>query len=203
MRIGCVARGRGILWAVALLVGLCGVSATAGATSLWGAEGSAASLFTDHKATGVGDLLTIVIVERAEATQSAKTSTGKDASFSIGPGLGILQASIPLVGAGGGDKLASSGVTTRGGTLSAKMTAKVIEVLPNGNLVIEGRQTITLNGENQEIVITGVIRPHDVSPDNTVLSTYVADARIAYKGAGALGDKQQPGILTRLFNWLF
>jgi len=83
------------------------------------------------------------------------------------------------------------------------MTAKVVEVLPNGNLVIEGRQTIVINGEEQVIVVSGIVRPQDIEPDNTVLSTYIADATIVYNGTGPIGDAQEPGLLTRLLNWLF
>src|SRR5690606_17736037 len=95
------------------------------------------------------------------------------------------------------------GSTTRGGSLNARMTAMVVDVLPNGNLVIEGRQTIIVNEEEQLIVVSGIVRPQDIAPDNTVLSTFVADATITYHGTGPLGDRQEPGLLTRLLNWLF
>ena len=75
--------------------------------------------------------------------------------------------------------------------------------MPNGLLRIEGRQNITVNGEVQEIIVTGLVRSKDIASDNTVLSTYVADAEIIFTGNGSLGDKQMPGLLTRLFNWLF
>ena len=79
----------------------------------------------------------------------------------------------------------------------------MVESLPNGVLRIEGRQKIVINGEEQEIVISGLVRSRDVAPDNTVLSTFVADAEIAFVGSGIVADKNNPGILTRLFNWLF
>lgn len=99
--------------------------------------------------------------------------------------------------------MSASGSTARGGTLEAKMTTRVVEIFPNGNLRIEGRQRIVINGEDQEIVVSGVVRPRDISPDNTVLSTYVADAEIVFNGTGVVGDKQTPGLLTRLLDWLF
>lgn len=177
------------------------VSVTASAGSLWnGGE----SLFSDRKARRVGDLVTMIIVERAQATQSATTEAGKDGSVQIGPiSLADVVPVIPPISASGGDSLRSQGSTTRGGSLNARMTAQVVEVLPNGNLVIEGRQTIIVNGEEQVIIVSGKVRPQDIAPDNTVLSTFVADASIAYYGTGPVGDKQQPGLLTRLFNWLF
>lgn len=174
-------------------------AAPVAASSLWVAQGS---MFADQKARSVGDLVTLIIVERTEASQAAKTTTSKDGEVSIGPGLGFLDV-IPLIQASGGDSMTAGGTTTRGGSLQAKMTTRVVEVLPNGNLKIEGRQTIVLNGEEQEIVVSGFIRTRDIAPDNTVLSTYVADAHIAFKGTGSLGDNHKPGILTRLFDWLF
>jgi len=193
-------------WAAWLfLLALGGPGGHAGAVSLW--EDST-NLFRDGRARGVGDLVTIVIVEEARASQSATTKTGKEASVEIGPWGGLL---AQLVGpeltlslqAGAQDRLEGGGTTTRGGSLRARMTARVVEVLPNGNLVIEGHQSIRVNGEEQEIVVSGIVRPQDIRPDNTVLSTHVADARIVFQGSGTLGEKQRPGLLTRLFRWLF
>ncbi|HEY8417931.1 MAG TPA: flagellar basal body L-ring protein FlgH [Limnochordales bacterium] len=175
-------------------------SGPAAAHSLW-IDGS--SLYADNKARRVGDLVTIIIVERAQATQSTSTETGKNSSVDFGP---ILWGGVPLIpGFGGqaGDSFRGGGSTTRGGSLNARMTAMVMEVLPNGNLVIEGRQTIVVNDEEQIIVVTGVVRPQDIQPDNTVLSTFVANATITYHGTGSIGAKQEPGLLTRLLNWLF
>ena len=195
----------GAAWIAALLAALVAVTAAlwpvpAAAHSLW-TDGS--SLYSDNKARQVGDLVTIIIVERAQATQSASTQTGTDASVDFGP---ILWGGVPLLsgfGAQAGDNFRGGGSTTRGGSLNARMTAMVMEVLPNGNLVIEGRQTIVVNDEEQVIVVTGVVRPQDIQPDNTVLSTFVANATITYHGSGSIGEKQKPGLLTRLLNWLF
>ena len=171
----------------------------AGATSLWS---DGASLFGDTRARQVGDLVTLIIVEKSQAQQSANTRTGQDTSLALGPGLGLFDI-VPLIELGGGDNFSSGGTTTRGGQLTARMTTQVVEVLPNGNLVIEGRQTIRINEEEQVIVVKGTIRPQDISRDNTILSTFVADAHITFEGTGSLGSKQSPGLLTRLFNWLF
>jgi flagellar L-ring protein precursor FlgH len=117
--------------------------------------------------------------------------------------MGVLADLIPLLKVGGGDSFSSDGTTTRGGSLTANVTTRVVEVYPNETMRIEGRQKIMINGEEQEIVITGLIRVRDVAPDNTVLSTFVADAEIAFLGSGVVADKNNPGIITRLFNWLF
>ncbi|NLY55483.1 MAG: flagellar basal body L-ring protein FlgH [Firmicutes bacterium] len=171
------------------------------ARSLWNAGGGA-SLFTDHKAAGPGDLVTIIIVEQAQATQNATTSAEKAGSIGLGPGLGILRNVLPEITGSGGDKVSASGKTSRGGSLNAKVTVKVVEVLENGNFLLEGRQEIMINGEKQEIKLTGIVRPQDIMADNTVLSTFVADANIVYLGDGPIGDRQTPGILSRLFHWL-
>lgn len=192
-------------WKVWIIVGcvllLTSVTGSGAASSLWS---ESASLFSDTKARQVGDLVTMIIVERSQATQSASTQTGSEGKVQVGPiSLADIVPVIPPLSAGGSDSAGAKGSTTRGGSLNARMTAQVVEVLPNGNLVIEGRQTIIVNGEEQIIVVSGQVRPQDIAPDNTVLSTFVADATIVYHGTGPIGDKQTPGLLTRLFNWLF
>lgn len=189
---------RSVATLLLLLMAFC-AGTTAGAVSLW-SDGS--SLYSKDRSRNVGDLITLIIVEKSTAQQNAATTTGQDTSVALGPGLGILDI-IPLIELGGGDSFTSGGTTTRGGQLTARMTTQVVEVQPNGNLVIQGNQTIRINGEEQVIVVTGTIRPQDVARDNTILSTFVADADISFEGAGSLGSKQSPGLLTRLFNWLF
>ncbi len=83
------------------------------------------------------------------------------------------------------------------------IAGRVVKVLENGNLLIEGRKQVTINDEDQYIVITGIIRPQDVSPDNTVDSKNIADARIIYTGAGVVTDKQRPGWGTRILDWIW
>lgn len=171
------------------------------ASSLWS---QADSLYSDTKARRIGDLVTMIIVEQSQATQSASTQTGSDGQVQVGPmSLANIVPVIPSIGASGSDSASAKGSTTRGGTLNARMTAQVVDVSPNGNLIIEGRQTIIVNGEEQIIVVSGEVRPQDIASDNTVLSTFVADATIAYQGTGPIADKQTPGLLTRIFNWLF
>lgn len=161
------------------------------------------SMFADRKARRPGDLVTVIIVEQAQARQTAATSTGKDSEVSVGPGGGVLSDLIPLLRLGGGDSFSADGSTTRGGSLTAKITTRVVESYSNNTMRIEGRQKIVINGEEQEIVLTGLVRTEDVAPDNTVLSTFVADAEISFVGTGMVADKNKPGLLTRLLNWLF
>lgn len=188
-----------LLGLVTVLIGLL-IADIGLAASLW--QDGQGSIFTDTKAHRVGDLVTIIIVERTQASQSSETSTGKDTSVELGPGLGLLDF-IPLAKAGAKDGRRVGGKNVQGGSLSARMTSKVVEVLPNGNLVIEGNQSLVVNRENQEITVRGIIRPQDIAADNTILSTYMSDASISYQGSGSLGTQQRPGIITQILNWIF
>lgn len=161
------------------------------------------SMYEDRKAKREGDLVTVIIIEQAQARQSAGTSTGKGSEVTVGPGVGVLADLIPLLKVGGGDSFKADGSTARGGSLNARLTTRVVESLDNGTMRIEGRQKIVINGEEQEIVISGYVRNRDIAPDNTILSTFVADAEIAFLGTGIVADKNNPGIITRIFNWLF
>lgn len=175
---------------------------TAHAESLWQKSGGN-GLFHDRKGMSVGDLITVLIVERSQASQNAATQTGKQGSLAIGPGAGVLEQYLPLVKAGGSDQMKADGTTSRGGQVTAKVTVVVREILPNGNLVVEGKQLISVNHEKQEITVTGVIRPDDIAPDNTVYSTYLAEANIRYSGDGVIGNKQRPGILQYVLGLIF
>lgn len=170
------------------------------AISLWSDQ--AANLYRDKVAMDVGDVVTIIIVEKSNATQQASTATSQNSSVGAGPGLGIFEF-VKTFQLKYDDKSGADGLTTRAGLLNAQISAQIVDRQPNGNLVVRGRKTIIINGENQEIEITGVIRPQDIKLDNTIESTYVTDVEIRYTGQGAVGDKQKTGILEKLFNWLF
>jgi flagellar L-ring protein precursor FlgH len=83
------------------------------------------------------------------------------------------------------------------------MTARVVRVLPNGNLEIEGSREVVVNAENQRLILAGTIRAVDIAPDNTIRSTSIADAKIRFEGKGVVGQKQREGLITRLLHWLF
>lgn len=176
------------------------LTAPALANSLWTDE--AANIYCDKVATEVGDLITIVIVEKSSASQRASTETSQGSAVSGGPGLGIFDF-VKAFSLNYDDKNGADGLTTRQGLLDARITAQIIAKQPNGNLVVRGRKTIFINGENQEIEITGVIRKENIKPDNTIESIYMTDVEIRYTGQGVVGDKQKAGLLERLFNWLF
>jgi flagellar L-ring protein precursor FlgH len=193
--------------------------------SIWPGENAKNSLFTDNKARHVNDIVTIVIDESSSGSNSANTTTGRDATTLAGvtallgldrklarsnkdltDGEDVYSAGLlPSIKVGGTSKnsLTGKGATTRGSELQARITAKVIEVLPNGNLQIEGRRQLAVNAEDQYIIISGTVRPDDITSDNVVSSQYIADARIVYTGKGVVDDKMRPGWLTRVVDWVW
>ena len=104
---------------------------------------------------------------------------------------------------GGGDTYRGRGTTTRKSKVNAVMSAIVTEILENGNLVIVGEHSVNVNDETEVIRLSGIIRPQDVSAKNDIPSHKIAHAQISVKGEGVVGAKQTPGIMTRLFNWVF
>ncbi len=161
-----------------------------------------ASLVTNLKAHRVGDLLTIIITEDASANAGSKTKADNKSEHSGGAGLGFLDFIQPW-DLSVENKYKGDGDTERSGSLRAEITARVVEVLRNGDLRINGTRMININGEKQLIEITGVCRPRDIAPDNTIMSTYISDAQIAYNGSGLVTDTAQPGVVTKIINWLF
>ncbi len=153
------------------------------------------SLYSDHKARRIGDIVTIIVSESSKASKSDTTQTSKksgaNGSLSELFGLGNLPLKANVEG---GSAYSDSGLTTRSGTMDAKISVSVKEVLPNGNLKLEGTRNISVNNDVQTITISGIVRPEDIRPDNTVLSIYLADAQILYKGQG--NTSQRPGIVT-------
>jgi len=163
------------------------------------------SLYTDKRAHRVGDILTVLITEESSASRTAKTYTQKkDEVATSGGGTGILDF-FPLFSAGVDYKNRHDGVgrTSRQGRLWATITTKVVEILPNGELRIEGKKTVQVNQDKEEITLKGLVRPEDIGPDNTILSIYVADAQIGYKGKGAIDAGQKKGIILRILDWFF
>ena len=100
------------------------------------------------------------------------------------------------------NSMKGAGNTSRNTTLVARVSARVIRVLDNGNLLIEGRRQVTVNAEDQYLIISGIIRPEDITTENTIASQYIADARIVYTGQGVVNDKMRPGWMTRVVDWV-
>ncbi len=165
----------------------------------------APSMYADRRARQVGDIITVQIVETATAQVSARTATTTENKNKVdGGGSGSLDF-IPLFGLDANQKSEQKGdgQTTRQGVLRATLTAKIVEVLPNGNLKIQGQRTVNVNGEKQVSVLTGVVRPDDITPENTIPSYLISEAKISYSGKGMVQDAQAPGFFSRLIQWIF
>lgn len=171
-------------------------------------------LFEDIKARRIGDTITIVLQERTQASKDAKTETSKDNTVDIdNPTLlgAPLKFDTPLLPHGDGrssdlgtslgsnQEFKGEGTSSQGNSLTGNITVTVIDVLPNGNLMVRGEKWLTLNQGDEYIQISGIVRPVDVRSDNTVLSGQVADARITYSGEGFVADSNKMGWLGRFF----
>jgi flagellar L-ring protein precursor FlgH len=168
-------------------------------------------LSADRRARGLNDLLTIHVVENLQASGTADAALNKSSSGSAGvPKLFGVESKLPsavdptnILSTTSDTKFKGGGVTTRTGQLTATMTARVTEVLPNGDLVLEGVREIEINGDRQIVVLTGVARPSDIGKDNDVLSTSIGQLRIRYFGRGLMKDNLRPGFLIRVLNKIF
>jgi len=174
--------------------------------SLW-----VSNLFADFRARNANDLVTVRVSETISASGSAESNLDKDtqsgASLSKLFGLetkysGFLDPSS-LAALAAQSTFTGAGSTARQGVLTATITARVAEVLPNGDLVIEGIRELDINGDRQIIVLTGVIRTADVGPGNVVESTAVGQMRIRYFGQGLMRDHLRPGFIARVLNRIF
>ena len=163
---------------------------------------SGRSLVSNYKAHAVGDIVTILIIEETTANAAAKTDANNKTEVSGGPGLGFMDV-LTNWGLETENKYTGDGRTQRSGSLEARITARIVEVLHNGDFRLAGTRMIDINGERQLIEISGLCRARDIGADNTILSTHVADARIAYNGTGPINATSEPGVVTKLINWLF
>lgn len=184
--------------------------------SLWRDGGG---LLDDFRARRVNDLLTINVLESISGSGAADTATARDSSLDaavtdfFGAPLNLGKGNMwgkgytfsPTVSGSMQDDFTGTGSTNRTGTIVGTITARVVEVMPNGTLSVESRKDITINYEKQTLVLKGSVRPEDISTANTILSTKVADAEIYLVGDGVVQDKQKPGWLVRILDhvWPF
>jgi flagellar L-ring protein FlgH len=186
-------------------VGLLSVAVVSVACAQDMRENVGRSLFSDQKATRVGDAVTVLVVESSSASNDAQTSAERESNISFSAAGQAGTSSLPDVslGVGSGNSFKGQGATSSRGSLRAKISARVDSVLPNGNLVINGKRTIVINGEEQVITLAGIVRPSDVQADNSVYSYNISDAQIAFEGSGIVSRAQGPGWITKLLHWLF
>ena len=170
-------------------------------TSLFSKEYSSLDQFKDQKARHVGDILTIQVVENASASNSANTNTKKDGA-SGAPGLfGSEKGPLTKLLAGTSSlSFGGQGATTRSGNLQAAISVRVEEVLPNGDLFVEGAKEVMVNSERQMLRIRGLVRLRDITPGNMVMSTSIANMDVRFDGKGVVSDINKPGWLYKFFS---
>lgn len=171
--------------------------------------GFGVSLFEDSKAHRIGDIITIILQEKTNASKTASTTTAKEAAVDIAAptifGQGITHNGKDILSAGidATRDFTGEGDSSQSNSLSGQISVTVVDVHPNGNLMIRGEKLLTLNQGSEHVRISGIVRAADVSPTNTVFSTQVANAHIVYGGQGVLADANTKGWLSRMFdsNW--
>jgi len=163
-------------------------------------ERSYRSLTAEQKAAQVGDVLTVIVQEAASASSSADLRT--DRSFSVSADAGTSKRGPYSASASTASESDGVGRTQRSGRLLAQLSVRVLDINEHGDLVVEGRQSLKINGEEQFIALSGLVRPRDIGHDNSVLSSRIADARIRFEGQGFVTDQSKPGWLAKLFSLL-
>jgi flagellar L-ring protein precursor FlgH len=164
------------------------------------------ALFENATARHLGDVITIHLVESTSAQKSSSTTTTKATKAALpGPTIGgrpvtINGTEILAAGIDHSSSFDGKGDSAQSNSLNGDVTVTVMKRLPNGNLLIRGQKWIGINQGQEYVRVEGVIRPIDIAPDNSILSSLVANAKIAYGGRGALADSSKPGWLARFFN---
>jgi flagellar L-ring protein precursor FlgH len=163
-------------------------------------------IFEDPRAHSVGDLLTILLEEKTDASKKSSTKTGKDSSYAMATptiagkpftpqGQSLFNNAFTSAGEFSGD-----GTTTQSNSLEASITVTVVEVLANGNLMVRGEKVMTINQGDEFIRVSGIVRPVDISPNNTVSSAKIANSEIIVGGNGTVANAAKQGWLGRFFN---
>jgi len=177
--------------------------------SLWlRASNSEVSMFADKRAFKTGDILSIIVSESTSTVTSQDTKSTKSSSISnkvtqflftpANSGLGTHNGELPATDITGDNSFAGSGAITNSQTLSTRIAVTVIDVLPNGNLVVEGVRHVSFSGEKNYMILRGMVRRVDISPSNTVASTSVADLQVEVISEGSITSAQKKGWLTRI-----
>lgn len=167
-------------------------------------QNSSRSLFSDVKAFKPGDAIMVLIMEDTRADNSADTENQR--STSLGGGFDFQGGDTDLnydAGLETGTSHDARGSTTRQERIRSRLSARVVELDENGNLIIEGTRTTKINGETQTIVIKGYVRPVDVTPQNSVYSYNILDLTLIIEGEGSVSNIQEPGLITKFIRLLF
>jgi flagellar L-ring protein precursor FlgH len=186
---------------------------SARADSLWTSPANSEhSMFADKKASRTGDILTVVISETAASSSTQSKKSNKESSIDAGisqfifppalSGLGTHAGALPATKLAAKNDFSGGGQVNNSQSINARAAVLVTDVLPNGNLVIEGVRVVTFSGETQYVVLHGLVRADDVSSANTVASSNVADVRIEFISEGSLTDAEKKGWLTKIYDKL-
>lgn len=183
--------------------------------SLWRSNSSFNQMYNDPKARGINDIVTIQISETSSASNKAGLKTSKKNSVSLGINnlLGLEKEidvndnfdNASLINSAANNSHEGEGESTRESTLTAYITARVIDVMPNGNMVIEAKKEVMVNKEKQVAILTGIIRPRDISYNNIIASNKIADMQIKFSGKGPVSEQTRRGWLSWILNniWPF
>ena len=193
------------MWGVSAFVAACMALSASAVHAQDLRENLGRSLFSDQKANRIGDAVTVLVVEASSASNDTKSSTSRESAISLSGSAKAGTSPLPDAGfnLGTGNTFKGSGATQSQGSVRASISARVDSLLVNGNMWISGSRLISINGEDQVIRISGIIRPSDVQSDNSVYSSSISDAKIVFEGSGMIDRSQGPGWFTKLFHWLF
>lgn len=181
-----------------LMTGLAWIAPVRGQESLVN-PGSYRALAADHRAYRVGDVITVLVLEATKAKSQAVTDASSDLNLHAGLNSPSTRYGADL-GIGGGNT--GGAQTTRVGELRTQISVQVVGVEPDGSMHVSGMQSMTVNGERQKIRLNGLVRPEDISADNTVWSNRLANAELELVGVGVVSESQRQSIIYRLFKWL-
>jgi flagellar L-ring protein precursor FlgH len=174
----------------------------------WSQSGWAVNLFdeelykpliADHKASLPGDILTVIVLETSNAKTSADLSSSKEIKTALEVGYNKDNHEVQFGLKGKGHTGAK---TERNGKIKASLTVRIKEVFSNSTYLVEGLQMITINGEQQRILLSGIVRPEDISPQNTILSTRLAEAHITYTGHGSVSNAQDHNYIYKILSFV-
>ena len=179
--------------------------------SLWQEGNGRAYLFEDRRASRVGDIVIVQIEEQHRGSKSASTKADRESTYNNqigGSAFGFNNFASALVSGlefdtSNKNEFEGTGSTSREDTLTGTIATRVTEVLPNGDLRIQGRREVTVNSEKQTMILKGIVRRIDLDTTNTVMSASVAEAKIEYTGLGVVDDVQRPGWAIRILDWLW
>lgn len=156
-------------------------------------------MIADRKAFLPGDVLTVIVIETSNAQTGTDLSSGKEIKTALQVSYNKNKHDVSFGLRGDGRSHAKTG---RNGKIKASLTVRIKDILPNGNYLVEGRQLITINGEQQTILLGGIVRQEDISAQNTILSTRLADAQITYSGDGSVSNSQRYNHIYKILSFM-